>query len=487
MNGRAPWSLRRRLLLGVTLLVAAIAVTTGAVTIASSHAQRVDRLDQQLLGAAERTRAASDRGPGIDSPRPPRPESRPPVTEFLPGQGAGALAVLIVDGDTFVAGYVGADGEGRELARDQLAALMALPASETVSTVDLGDELGRYRVVRTEIEGGEVIAFNGLSLQDVEATTTGLIVTTAVVGALGLLIAVLLGTVIVKVAIRPLDRIADTATRVSQLPLESRVAVPERVPAADTSPRTEVGRVGLALNELLSRVESALVARDAGEQRLRRFIADASHELRTPLAVIKGYADLADREVVELPAGARHPLERIGAESRRMTSLVEDLLLLARLDEGAEVRTTRTGIVQLVAEAVTGAHVAGPDHRWELDVPPDEIELLADPQRLHQVVANLLSNARVHTPPGTKVEVSLHATADTVVLTVADDGPGIPAEAIEGIFERFSRVDPSRARRTGGSGLGLAIAHAIVEAHHGTITVTSEPGCTRFIVTLPRG
>lgn len=487
MRARKPWSLRRRLLLGLTMLVAAIAVTTGTLTIASSHSQLISRLDQQLLSAAERTALVLSRMPDAGLVAPPSPSLRPPVTEFLPGQGAGAIGILIVDGETFAAGYVGADGQAHDLSDDELGSLRAVAAG-SASTVDLGEDLGRYRVVRTEADNGNVIAINGLSLADVEATTATLIANTAIVSVIGLIIAMLLGSLIVRIAIRPLDRVAAIATRVSQRPLESKVAVPERVSAADTSPRTEVGRVGLALNELLGRVESALVSREAGEQKLRRFIADASHELRTPLAVIRGYADLAERDAVEVPSELRHPLERISAESARMTSIVEDLLLLARLDEGRELRLERAGIAMLVADAVADAHVAGPEHRWLLDLPEEDIEMEidADAGRIHQVIANLLANARTHTPAGTTVEVRLRGDAESVTLFVADDGPGIPAHALPDLFERFTRVDESRTRRTGGSGLGLAIVRAIVDAHSGDVKVESRPGRTQFQVTLPR-
>lgn len=487
MKTRQSWSLRRRLLFGFTLLVAAIAVTNGALTITSSHTQLVARLDQQLTSAAERTADVLSRIPDRET-MPPPSTARPPVTDLLPGQGAGAIGILFVDDEMIAAGYVGADGESHDLSDAQLSVLTEHSLAGSPQTVDLGGELGRYRVVRTEADGGRAVVINGLALADVEATTASLIANTAIVSAVGLLLAVFLGFLVLRVALRPLNRVAATATRVSQRPLGSKVSVPERVPVADTSATTEVGRVGLALNELLDSVESALVSREAGEQKLRRFIADASHELRTPLAVVRGYADLALRDVIDEPEAMRHPLQRIGAEAARMSSLVEDLLLLARLDEGRELRMTRTGLAMLVADAVADAHVAGPGHRWHLELPDDdlEVEIDADPERVHQVLANLLSNARTHTPAGTTVEVGLRSGSASVVLTVTDDGPGIPPNAVDELFERFSRVDESRARATGGSGLGLAIVRAIVDAHGGTVGVVSTPGFTRFTIELPR-
>jgi two-component system OmpR family sensor kinase len=485
MGLRRPWSLRARLLLGLTILVAAIALTDGILTITASHTQQIARLDQQLDSAAQRTRMVFDRAPDR---RPPPAQQPRPVTEFLPGQGAGAIAVLVVEGSMVSAGYVGDDGAAHDLSDAQLDALLTLPASDTARTVDLGGELGRYRVVRTVADGGRVVAVNGLSLRGVEQATTGLIANTALISGTGLVIAVLLGLLVIRVAICPLDRVAAVATRVSQRPLESKVAVPERVPEADTSLHTEVGRVGKALNELLDRVEQALVARDAGEQRLRRFISDASHELRTPLAVIRGYTDLADGDAVEVPDELRRPLQRIGAESVRMTSMVEDLLLLARLDEGRELKREPTDIAAVVADAVADAHVAGPEHVWRMELEDDvlDVQVDADAERIHQVIANLLGNARTHTPAGTTVDVTVSADADSVTVSVADDGQGIPAEALPELFERFTRVDGSRTRGTGGSGLGLAIVRAIVEAHHGVVDVDSEPGRTCFRVRLPR-
>jgi len=483
---RTRWSLRRRLLLGLTVLVAAIAITNGVLTITASRTQLIDRLDQQLSSAAERTRMVFDRAP--DNRPPPSGQPPRPVTEFLPGQGAGAVGVLVVEGRTLSAGYVGADGTAHQLTDAQLEVLLVPDAADQASTIDLGGELGRYRIIRTEADGGRVVAVNGLSLTDVEQTMTGLVATTALVSALGLLIAVLLGWLVIRVAIRPLDRVAAIATRVSQRPMGSKASLPERVPDADASSRTEVGRVGLALNELLDSVESALVARDSGEQKLRRFISDASHELRTPLAVIRGYTDLAAGDAIEVPDELRRPLQRIGAESVRMTSMVEDLLLLARLDEGRELHLQPTAIGAVVADAVADAHVAGPSHSWHLELPEDvlDVEVDADPERIHQVFANLLANARTHTQAGTSVQVRVTSDPGAVTVAVIDDGPGIPEEALPHLFERFTRVDASRTRGTGGSGLGLAIVRAIVDAHHGTVDVESDPGRTCFRVVLPR-
>jgi two-component system OmpR family sensor kinase len=263
------------------------------------------------------------------------------------------------------------------------------------------------------------------------------------------------------------------------------VALAVRVPAADTDPRTEVGQVGAALNRMLGHVADALSARQASETRVRQFVADASHELRTPLAAIRGYAEVARRGRDEVPADVAHALRRVESESTRMTSLVDDLLLLARLDTGRPLAVEPVDLTALVVDAVSDAHVAGPEHRWQLELPEVAIRVPGDAARLHQVVANLLTNARVHTPPGSTVTTTLAVDATGAVLTVADDGPGVPVELQPEMFERFARGDSSRSRAHGSTGLGLAIVAAVVEAHHGTVEVQSRPGRTVFTVRLP--
>jgi len=266
---------------------------------------------------------------------------------------------------------------------------------------------------------------------------------------------------------------------VAELPLHAGDgALAERVPAVYTDPRTEVGQVGAALNRLLGHVDSALAARQASETRLRQFVADASHELRTPLAAIRGYAELGRRD----DADADGVLERVESQAKRMTTLVEDLLLLARIDAGRPLERGPVDLSALVVEGVGDAHVAGPEHRWRLDLPDEPVVVVGDGARLHQVLANLLANARTHTPPGTEVTVGLRPQGQ---LTVTDNGPGIPADLQPHIFQRFARGDSSRSRTAGSTGLGLSIVDAVVAAHGGTVTVTSVPGRTTFTVTLP--
>jgi two-component system OmpR family sensor kinase len=236
---------------------------------------------------------------------------------------------------------------------------------------------------------------------------------------------------------------------------------------------------------MLGHVEDALVSRQLSEDRVRQFVADASHELRTPLASIRGYSELTRRGGHRLPEDVTRALGRIESESVRMTSLVEDLLLLARLDAGRELVLSEVDLVPLAVDAVADAHAASPDHEWSLDAPENPVIVAGDGGRLHQVLANLLANARVHTPAGTKVRVGLTTEDRFAVLTVQDDGPGISADLQSVLFERFARGDGSRARKTGSTGLGLAIVAAVVEGHGGTVSVESAPGRTEFTVRLP--
>jgi two-component system OmpR family sensor kinase len=245
--------------------------------------------------------------------------------------------------------------------------------------------------------------------------------------------------------------------------------------------------VGAALNRLLDHVDAALTARQASETQVRQFVADASHELRTPLASIRGYAELCRRTNSEMPPDVAYALERVESESKRMAVLVDDLLLLARLDAGRTLGSEEVDLAALLVTVVSDAHAAGADHAWRLEIPDDPPLATGDPQRLHQVLANLLSNARVHTPAGTTILSKLTLSADgrSADVTVVDDGPGIPPDLLPHVFERFARGDSSRSRAAGSSGLGLAIVSAVVTAHRGSIEVRSEPGRTEFRLTLP--
>jgi two-component system OmpR family sensor kinase len=289
---------------------------------------------------------------------------------------------------------------------------------------------------------------------------------------------------VVRVTLRPLSRVAATAGRVAELRLDrGEVALAERVSARDTDPRTEVGQVGGALNRMLEHVASALEARQASETQLRQFLADASHELRTPLAAVRGYAELIRRHPEEIA----HPLSRLESEAARMSLLVDELLLLARLDAGRPLAREPVDLTLLAVTVTSDARVVSPGHRWQLDLPDQPVMVIGDEHRLHQILANLTNNAAKHTPPGTTITVTLAAgpAQGTVQLSVTDDGPGIPAGLQPSVFERFARGDPSRSRASGSTGLGLAIVEAVTTAHGGAVSLTSRPGHTHFAITLP--
>jgi len=288
----------------------------------------------------------------------------------------------------------------------QITTLKNADIGEEPQTVDLGAETGTYRVMA--VTSGSTTLIKGVPTLPVTKTVNQLLGLVAAGTILGLALVGLGGTYLVRRNLAPLDRVAGTARAVSQLSLESgEVALAERVPAADTDPNTEVGQVGLALNSMLDNVDGALRARQESETRVRQFVADASHELRTPLASIRGYAELSRREREPVPQSVTHALGRIESESLRMQGLVEDLLLLARLDAGRPLDHDPVDLTLLAIDAVSDARAASPEHVWALDLPDEPIEVPGDRARLHQVLVNLLGNARAHTPAGTRVVTSL--------------------------------------------------------------------------------
>jgi two-component system OmpR family sensor kinase len=351
------------------------------------------------------------------------------------------------------------------------------------------------------------IYYTGLPLSGLHDMLRDVALVETAVFAVVVILAGTLGIFWIRFSLRPLRRVATTATQVAELPLESgEVSLPAGVP--DTDPETETGQVGLAFNRMLGHVENALRRRAASEARLRRFAADASHELRTPLAAIRGYAELAMLHPGDAPEAVTHALGRVLSESTRMSVLVDDLLLLARLDAGRPLTREPVDMTRLAIDATSDAQVARRTHRWVLELPDDPELVLGDEHRLRQVLANLLANAGRHTPDGTTVTVRVsdalpdgepgtgdgtvaHGTLPPeprLVISVTDDGPGIPADLLPDLFERFTRADTSRSHATNASstGLGLAIVDAVVVAHQGAVLVTSRPGMTRFTIVLGR-
>ena len=471
---RFAWTLHRRLLVILAALLVAVSAVIGIATVALFHASSVERLDSSLRAASSRADDAT--GPGI----PGDPGRTVGAFLSVPGQPEGTLGGIVIGGEV-TAGVID-EGQIQTPVPGAARALADVPPDRAVHTIQAGS-LGDYRALATETQPGVKIVL-ALPMEGVNAQTTQLALTVAIVAILGLMVALVIGSAVVRRALSPLSEVTATAQRVSALSLDrGDVALAERVPVDDD--RTEVGRLGTAFNRMLGHVASALSAREQSEQKVRRFVADASHELRTPLASIRGYAELTRLHGGELPPDVMHAIGRIESESVRMTELVEDLLLLARLDEGRELAARPVDLGRVVVEAVGDAQAAGPEHDWEVRLPDAATVVTGDEPRLRQVVTNLLANARVHTPEGTSVVAMLERDGDDVVLAVEDDGPGIPPDLVGSLFERFARGDSSRSRRAGSTGLGLAIVRAVVEAHHGDVSVTSEPGATRFTVRLP--
>ncbi|MEU6192149.1 ATP-binding protein [Streptomyces sp. NPDC047061] len=477
-TGLGRRSLRFRLVLFVAVTMA---VVCGAMALTTVVVQRVylyEDLDQRVTDAAERSQGGLQRRPGSAKD-----------LGFLNerGQPTGTVAARFVDGRIVAAESVTEDGHQRTLTTAQRAALDGITPDGSLHTRTIPG-LGTYRV--TAIGGDGVPVLAGLPAAGIQRVLDRLIVVETVIASVGLAAAAAATTTVIRRQLRPLGRVAATAAEVSQVPLDrGEVAGLTRVPEADTDPRTEAGQVGVVLNRLIDHVESSLGERQRTEERMRRLLADASHELRTPLASIAGYAELMNQGDEQI--SAELAWQRVTAQSARMTGLVEDLLLLARLDEGRTLQSVEVNLATLVAEAVWDARAAGADHGWRLALrlADGHASVVGDQSRLHQVVANLLTNARLHTPAGTQITVSVETTGGECVIRVRDNGPGIPPDLLPTVFERFSRGDASRSRAPGtggGSGLGLAIAAAVAEAHGGRIHVESEPGRTEFTVVLPR-
>ncbi|MEU1465446.1 ATP-binding protein [Streptomyces sp. NPDC005727] len=491
-----PRTLRTRLVVASVVLIAVVCSVIGTVTTLALRSHLYDQLNGQLDEVA--ARASGSFGPpgeepgGGMAPGGQRPKTHPPVlTSFVTKgpQPQGTIAAVvengvITDAERGKQSPSDFEMEPKPLTKAQIAVLQAVPREDGGQhTVDVPG-LGTYRVeYRTGDNGAYYVAVPTAS---VDNTIDTLILVEISVTAAGLVAAVIAGYALVGVATRPLRKVAATATRVSELRLHTgEVNLSERVPDAECDPHTEVGQVGAALNRLLDHVHGALHARQQSETRVRQFVADASHELRTPLSSIRGYAELTRRGREQVGPDTRHALGRIESEAGRMTLLVEDLLLLARLDAGRPLQFEQTDLVPLVVDTVSDARAAGLDHNWRLDLPDAPAPVSADAARLQQVLVNLLGNARNHTPPGTTVTARVQRRGAWMCVDVEDNGPGIPAELLPHVFERFARGDSARSRATGSTGLGLAIVQAVAAAHGGAVTVDSVPGRTVFTVHLP--
>jgi len=486
-----PMSLQTRLMTAVIGFVSLILVIVAIITSATLGRTLEDQLDQKLYGNARALASLVAQFP----PNLATVENvlERPVSQVPPGllfavsnQVTGTSGVIFssVEGDL--------SGDTESLTEAQLSQVAKALDGNHVANVTI-DGIGSYRVAITST-ADNVAVVAGLPRDDIQNQLATLLTVIALATLGGLILLALTTAITIRVSLRPLRAVASTATRVANQQLDrGEVIITERVPASEADPRTETGLVGAALNKLLDHVNTSLAARQKNEEQMRRFVADASHELRTPLASIRGYSELSLRALrqgggagaLDAVESTTSSLERIQAQSLRMTRLVEDLLLLARLDEGRELVYGTVDLTQLALEGLSDARPTAVDHHWVVDVPDEPVTIVGDAGRMHQVVANLLANARTHTPAGTTITLSVGQEGQDAVLRVHDDGPGIDPALRDELFARFARGDTSRARQTGGTGLGLAIVKAIVDGHGGTITAASEPGDTTFTVRLP--
>jgi two-component system OmpR family sensor kinase len=532
-RGLIPATLSGRLITGLVALLAVACATVGLVTYIAAKNALSGELNNELNTATNlayncwesQARAnENDDGSGNsdNSGASASDGSNSPfsqvISDHCPGLGERTFVAHDYDGD-WLSALVG-DDKFKLTAAEQsnlgtIRAWHAPPADSTSSgpgtphyTRYLSAAQSEYLLTAIKDPDNDgSIYITGLPLATMRDQLRDIAIAEAIVFGAVLAFAGALGMFWVRFSLRPLRRVATTAAQVADLPLESGVvSLPAGVP--DTDPDTETGQVGLAFNRMLGHVETALRKRAASESRLRRFAADASHELRTPLAAIRGYAELALRHPGSSPNEVTHALGRVLSESTRMSVLVDDLLLLARLDAGRPLNSEPVEMTRLAIEATSDARVARPGHRWILELPDDPVLTLGDEHRLHQVLGNLLSNAGRHTPDGTTVTVGVSGRlpdgepgtgaqsvargtlppAPQLVLTVTNNGPGIPADLLPDLFERFTRADTSRshAKNASSTGLGLAIVDAVVTAHHGAVLVTSRPGMTRFTIVLGR-
>ncbi|WP_328748611.1 HAMP domain-containing histidine kinase [Streptomyces sp. NBC_00285] len=483
-----PRTLRTRLVVASVVLIAVVCSVIGTVTTLALRSHLYEQLGDQVFDAGKRLS-----GPPFGRPGTPSTKDQDQLDAFVtygPTQEKTVAAEVGANGTitkAVIAEQESSDTGQRMKAAKLTAAQRAVFAGvsttgkHVVTIPGLGDYLVMY--ITSKDGAGYYVA---LPTDAVSNTINTLILVEISVTAAGLGAAVIAGYVLVGLATRPLRRVANTATRVSELPLHTgEVNLSERVPEAECDPHTEVGQVGSALNRMLNHVHGALHARQQSEMRVRQFVADASHELRTPLASIRGYAELTRRGREEVGPDTRHALGRIESEAGRMTLLVEDLLLLARLDAGRPLQFEQTDLIPLVVDTISDARAAGMDHNWRLDLPDEPALVSGDAARLQQVLINLLGNARKHTPEGTTVTARVQRRGPWMCVDIEDNGQGIPSDLLPHVFERFARGDSSRSRASGSTGLGLAIVQAVATAHEGAVTVDSMPGRTVFTVHLP--
>jgi two-component system, OmpR family, sensor kinase len=459
-------SLRTRLLLGLLGLVSVGLVASNLLTYQFLQSFLMARLDEQVQAAVDPVASRLSVGE----------QGSPPLSRTaVPGGTYGA--VVERDGRVVLSRPFGYEGDDLDSLPQPRLTVADLSREGPFTTAAIEAGAPGFRVVVIPLRTGDRSLVVAVPMRDVVQTLRRLVVIEVVTTATVLAGVGGLALVVVRAGLRPLEDIGRTAGAIAAGDLGKRVDRAE--------PRTEVGRLGLSLNAMLTQIQSAFEARRASEDRLRRFVADASHELRTPLTSIRGYAEMFRRGVSERPEDLATAMRRIEEESARMGVLVDDLLLLARLDQGRPLERLPVDLTRVAADAVHDAQAVEPGRPIALEGPRTAV-VLGDELRLRQVASNLLANARQHTPPTTPVRVGVHLSNGSAVLEVADDGPGLSPEDAARVFERFYRADASRTRNLGGTGLGLSIVAAVATAHGGRASVESVPGAGAcFRVELP--
>ena len=460
------WSLRNRLILAAVFLASLAIIASDFAANTALRSYLISQVDNQLFSISSGSLERLDRA-GI-APQSEFEESRSPFRVLQPIRGVPtSTSLTLLDREGNLIGQVGGELAGQNFGVTGLKVSQVERYENKPFTIEGEGRNPDVRALALVLPTGmgSVIAAN--SLEEVDKTLSQLRFLFFFLGLIAIFLTALVSRWIIAISLRPLDKVEETAEAIAAGDLSARL------PAA--KPDTEVGRLTTSLNMMLSRIEQSFSVRVESENKLRRFVADASHELRTPLTAIRGFAELHRQGAVSGEEKTKELISRIEGESIRMSSLVEDLLLLARLDQARELDFEPVDLNTLIVEVVASAKAAGPNHPIELNLPPAELFVLGDSRRIHQVVANLLANARTHTPLGTRINLTARQTLAEVIIEVADNGPGLSKSDQERIFERFFRADPARVRNSGeGSGLGLSIVDAVMKAHGGYVSVKSE-------------
>jgi len=471
------WSLRSRLTLGIVLLTAFGFLLSSFVVKSALEGYLIGQVDEQLL-ALSATALPQIAESGIiqdeddlgrphnegrerpnEAPRPRGPLSRIPTT----------FSLTALDANGLVTGRLGGDLNAAPIADYLVGFDLEEVAEHRGEAFTVEGDRSNFRAVAVALPGNSGSIVAAQSLDDLNRTVGKLGFFLLLIGVALLTLIAVASRLVIKIGMRPLKDVEATAGQIAAGDLSARMP--------DANPHTEVGRLVTSLNSMLGRIEQSFDARTESESKLRRFVADASHELRTPLTAIRGFAELYRQGAVSGEEPTRELVGRIEDESKRMGSLVEDLLLLARLDQAREMESKPVNLIEVIESAIVSARAAGPQHPLSFSPSTNELFALGDEARIHQVVANLLANARAHTPAGTKIAVSVTRDVDGIRISVADNGPGLSIQDQKKIFERFYRADSSRVRVDGeGSGLGLSIVDAVMKAHGGSVTVASELG-----------